>query len=139
MSASDYLNPRQLDDYVRLHRGLAGVFSYEVARGNLGHHWVGDEHRYVAEAFATDHASHISRRGQGIGTIITGLVHKNDLLEPGSEEHEKWANVGFGAMEGEHEIPLRRGTPVRLIGASDFVDDKPMVFHTYNEPLQGKA
>lgn len=139
MAASDHLNSHQLDDYVRLHRGFAGKFSYEVDKTNLGYHWVGDNHRYVAEAFATDHASHIERAGQGIGTILTGLVHRNDLLEPGSEEHEKWANDGFGAMEGEHEVPLRRGTSVHIIGASDFVNDKPMVMHTYNKPIQGKA
>lgn len=139
MAASDHLNFRQLDDYVRLHRGFAGKFSYEVDKDNLGYHWVHDDHRHVAEAFAIDHASHVKRAGQGIGTILTGLVHKNDLLEPGSEEHEKWANEGFGAAEGEHEVPLRRGTAVRLIGASDFVNDKPMIRHTYNEPIQGKA
>jgi hypothetical protein len=139
MAASDHLNPGQLEDYVRLHRGFAGKFSYEIDKKNLGHHWVSDEQRHVAEAFAIDHASHLSRRGQGIGTILTGLVHKNDLLEPGSEEHEKWANEGFGAAEGENEVPLRKGTPVRLIGASDFINDKPMIFHTYNEPIEGKA
>jgi len=139
MSASDHLNSNQLDEYVRLHRGFAGKFSYEVDKNNMGYHWVGDDHKHVAEAFAMDHASHIDRLGQGVGTILTGLVHRNDLLTPGSEEHEKWSNDGFGAAEGEHEVPLRKGTPVHLIGAFDFINDKHEVTHVYNKPITGKA
>lgn len=139
MSASDHLNSSQLDEYVRLHRGFAGKFSYEVDKNHLGYHWVGDDHKHVAEAFATDHASHIERLGQGVGTILTGLVHRNDLLTPGSEEHEKWSNEGFGAEEGEHEVPLRKGTPVQLIGAFDFINDKHEITHVYNKPIPGKA
>ena len=122
MAASDNLNPNQSGRYVRVHRGFAGVKHNEVDTGRLGVHWAQDDNSYVARSFATQ-AMYTGEQyypEQQKGTVLTGYVHKRHLLEPGSEEHEKWANMGEGAIESERETPLRPGTPVHLVGAEDF-------------------
>ena len=116
MAAHEHLNTFQAGKYVRLHRGFAGVHHDEVDTSELGVHWVADDDAGWADHFARSNDDEE-------GTVITGLVHKRHIMEPGSEEHEEWSNVGEGSYEAENEVPLRPGTPVHIIGATDFYSD----------------
>lgn len=117
MPAYEHLNSFQSGRFIRVHRGFHGVTSDEVDTEQLGVHWVGDNNAGKADQFATDDY------GDNNGTVLVGLVHKRHLMDPESEEYERVINYGEGAVESEQEIPLRPGTPVHLVHASDFYDD----------------
>ena len=144
MPAYENLNSYQSGRYVRLRRGFAGVHHDEVDTSNLGVHWVADGHAGQADRFAT------SQIGLGDGeetysenikgTVLTGLVHKRHIMDRNSAEHEEWSNHGEGAVESEHETPLRFGTPVHIIGATDFnVDANDDSDREFTPRIRGRA
>ena len=143
MAAHEHLNSFQSGKYVRLHRGFMGVHHDEVNIEELGVHWVGDNNAHVADRFATDNLG--KGWGENIypenvkGTVLTGLVHKRHIMDPLSEEHEKWSNIGAGAAESENEVPLRHGTPVHIIGATDFSNTDGDNDHEFTPRTRGRA
>ena len=141
MAAHEHINKDQSGKYVRLHRGFAGMHHDSVDTDALGHHWVGDDNAVLADKFATDHLFDPSYGAyRKTGTVLTGLVHKRPIMDPTSEEHEKWANEGFGAVESEREVPLRKGTPVHIIGATDFsLDANDDQNHEFTPRIRGRA
>lgn len=143
MPAYENLNSYQSGRYVRLHRGFAGAHYDEVTESNLGHHWVGDRNAHVADMFATDSMMHPDTPDNWPeatrGSVVVGLVHKRHMLKPGSPEHEKWSNVGDGAVEHEDEIPLRRGTPVHIVEATNFNRDGNDTYHEFTPRRRGRV
>ena len=143
MAAYENLNSFQSGRYVRLHRGFAGMHHDEIAGTNLGHHWVGDRDAYVADQFATDAMGHPDTPTNfpeaERGTVLVGLVHKRHILQPGTPEHSKWVNHGDGAVESEGEVPLRRGTPVHIVQATDFNADGNDTYHEFTPRRRGRA
>ena len=144
MPAYEHLNSFQSGRYIRVHRGFAGVHHDEVDTSNLGVHWVADDHAGQADIFAT------SQIGLGDGeetysenvrgTVLTGLVHKRHIMDRNSAEHEEWSNYGEGAVESENETPLRPGTPVHIIGATDFnVDANDDSDREFTPRIRGRA
>ena len=143
MPAHEHLNNYQSGKYVRLHRGFAGVHHDEVNTEALGVHWVADANAQQADRFATDQigkgwGEHIYPENVK-GTVLTGLVHKRHIMDPLSEEHEKWSNIGEGAVESENEVPLRPGTPVHIIGATDFSNVDGDNDHEFTPRIRGRA
>jgi hypothetical protein len=144
MAAHEHINKDQSGKYVRLHRGFSGMHHDEVDTNSLGVHWVDDLHAHWADKFATDRMGE-EHHGQSYpeyekGTVITGLVHKRHIMEPGSEEHEEWSNVGDGAVDYENETPLRSGTPVHIIGATDFnLDSNHDSDREFTPRIRGRA
>lgn len=138
MPAHEHLNKDQSGRYVRLHRGFAGMHHDEVDTEALGHHWVGDSSAQQADRFATNYHEDGGEMDDRKGTVLTGLVHKRHIMEPGSEEHDHWANHGEGSVESENEVPLRPGTPVHIIGATDFSDSGDND-HEFTPRIRGRA
>ena len=143
MPAYEHLNSFQSGRYIRVHRGFSGVHHDEVDTSNLGVHWVTDTHARWADRFATDRMGNL-RDGESSpeyekGTAITGLVHKRHIMDPESDEHERWANAGDGAVEYENETPLRPGTPVHLVQATDFNLDGDDTDHVFNPRRRGRV
>jgi hypothetical protein len=133
MAAHEHINKDQSGKYVRLHRGFGGVQHNEVDTSNLGVHWVGDDDAGWADHFA-------GLNDDVVGTVLTGLVHKRHIMEPGSEEHEEWSNTGEGSYEAENEVPLRPGTPVHIIGAYDTNYNSNVVKeHKFTPRIRGRA
>lgn len=142
MPAHEHLNKNQSGKYVRLHRGFAGVHHDEVDTSNLGVHWVADDNAGQADRFATDQIGQLENRSwsENIkGTVLTGLVHKRHLMNPESEEYENVINMGEGAVESENETPLRPGTPVHLVQATDFNLDGDDTDHVFNPRRRGRV
>jgi hypothetical protein len=144
MPAYENLNSFQSGRYVRLHRGFAGLHHDEVNENNLGHHWVGDNNPQTADKFATEYFGNSDFTGghdreENKGTVLVGLVHKRHMLKPGTPEHEYYANEGMGSVESEQEIPLRRGTPVHIVQATDFNRDGNDTYHEFTPRRRGKA
>ena len=141
MPAYENLNSFQSGRYVRLHRGFAGMHHDEVDETNLGHHWVGDSNPHIADRFATEHMNSDEPEWpeQERGTVLVGLVHKRHILQPGTPEHEYYANEGYGAVESENEIPLASGTPVHIVQATDFNYDGNDTDHVFTPRIRGRA
>jgi hypothetical protein len=134
MAALDHLNTAQVGNFVRLHRGFAGVHHKEIDMENLGVHWVGDDKEHLADLFATrDYTFDES----GKGTVLTGLVHKRHILDPESPEWEDWANIGEGFAWSEKEVPLKTRTPVHIIGATNFRESGKDTTHKFKKPKRG--
>ena len=61
-------------------------------------------------------------------------------MDRNSAEHEEWSNYGEGAVESENETPLRPGTPVHIIGATDFnVDANDDSDRKFTPRIRGRA
>ena len=132
MPAYEHLNSFQSGRYIRVHRGFSGMHHDEVDTESLGVHWVGDNRANIADLFAT--------RDYNIdkGTVLTGLVHKRHLLDPMSEEYDHIINSGDGSVASEEEVPLRPGTPVHIIRATDFSDSGDND-HEFTPRIRGRA
>lgn len=141
MPAHENLNSYQSGRYVRLHRGFAGKNHDEVHTDQLGHHWVGDSNRHIAERFATmrmDTTKPVWPE-QERGTVLVGLVHKRHMLKPGTPEWEENINEGHGAVESENEIPLRAGTPVHIVDATDYKYDGTDTYQEFTPRRRGRV
>ena len=143
MPAYEHLNSFQSGRYIRVHRGFSGMHHDEVDTEALGVHWVTDTHARWADRFATDRMGEL-HDGESYpeyekGTAITGLVHKRHIMDPESDEHEQWANAGDGAVEYENETPLRPGTPVHLVQATDFNAYGDDTDHVFNPRRRGRV
>ena len=141
MPAYENLNSFQSGRYVRLHRGFAGLHHDEVDTTRLGHHWVGERTAHVADRFATERMDTTKPvwPEQERGTVLVGLVHKRHMLKPGSPEWEENINEGHGAHEPEQEIPLRAGTPVHIVQATDFKQGGNDTYHEFTPRKRGRA
>ena len=138
MPAYENLNSFQSGRYVRLHRGFAGLHHDEVDTTQLGHHWVGDRTAHVADKFA-EQLMYDNYDENPRGTVFVGLVHKRHMLKPGTPEWEENINEGYGAHEPEQEIPLRAGTPVHIVQATDFNQSGNDSYHEFTPRRRGRV
>jgi hypothetical protein len=123
---------RQFDDYIPVFRGIAGTTpASALKRKSVGKHWTTS--RSVADKFS-DKTSEVTsghnRNGGETwqGTVLTGYVHPNDVLKPGTSEYDEMVRsrgmrVGSegeasasGAVD-ENELPIRDGATVHVVQA----------------------
>ena len=141
MAAHEHLNTFQAGKYVRLHRGFAGMHHNQIDTTALGQHWVGDSTAHIADGFATDQfkTGDVYNDESHRGTVLVGFVHKRHIMEPDTEEYEKWANTGYGAVASEEEVPLRPGTPVHLVNATNYRVSGRDTYVPFKKPRRGRA
>lgn len=108
--------------FIHLYRGLRGVSGIkEIDLKNLGHHWSTDPD--VAKDFATNNIAaydlhpNTERNGEP-GIIISAKVHRDNVVDPHSEEGDWW-HMETGVLpagenyEAEHTV--REGSPVHIV------------------------
>lgn len=139
MTSAENFGP-QFKDHVLVHRGIRHV-GPNVASGELGVHWSYDP--VVAERFA-DYSDHYTSDPQyykdNQGVVVSALVHKNDIIEPDSDEwHEAqhWGsamnNEIYGPEHSEQEATVRPGSPVHIVALKHAQDNTPDYDTTVSE------
>ena len=127
MPAYEHLNR---DLFVTLYRGLAEVTPKDIEQKNLGSHWSVDPN--IAYNFATSRDVEGSHDWMGFdkessphGTVVTAKVHKRHIIDPESEEGERWhwemGALGHGNIEQERTV--RPGAIVHVQGMHHATED----------------
>lgn len=111
----------QFADHVNVYRGLNEVAPGEINHSSLGSHWSHDPN--VAYDFALGRPSGYPdemSEGDDKGTVLSGLVHRDHIIEPGTPEHEEWMDHSsvFGEGHPEMEATVRPGSPVYITSMS---------------------
>jgi hypothetical protein len=119
--------------FVHLYRGLHGVSDLSKVNFKfLGHHWTEDPS--VAKDFATNNLSSYDLYpdidGEP-GFLISAKVHRDNIIDPHSEEGDWW-HMETGVLppseseEAEHTV--REGSPVHIVSvrklSPKFEEDK---------------
>jgi hypothetical protein len=134
-------NNADFQNYILVHRGVNGVTASQLLSSprHLGKHWSSSES--VADQFAR-------KGGKPKGTVVTGLVHPDDLMTPEEIEEHNQKNSGqmlriYPGGEYEKEVPVRPGSTVHIVGSKDwdFRGDEIEVKKqkTFKTPRQAKA
>jgi len=133
----------RFDGYVPVYRGVRDVSHEDVVNSarRVGSHW--SSSRDVAETFAnmgsfdSRHRTIDPDNGSNIkSTVLHGFVHPDHVMS--REEVNKWnlerPQKGIHTKEsGESEVSIRPGSPVHLIGATDYHWDGESRFPTADE------
>jgi hypothetical protein len=149
MTSPEAFGP-QFKDHILLHRGIRHVHPGVVSSGGMGVHWSHDKD--VAHRFADywdDYSEGHSEDNQGV--VISGLVHKDDIIEPHSDEWhdaQQWGsainNEIYEPEHSEQEATVRPGAKVHVV-ALEHSRDVPnkevseVRRMSYKNPRVGKA
>jgi hypothetical protein len=108
----------QFADHVKVYRGLNEVAPHEVDYDKLGSHWSHDPE--VAYNFAKGqplgYPDEFDDDGEITGTVLAGLVHRDHIIDPDSDEFDGWRDIEAvqGPDSHEQEATVRPGSPVHL-------------------------
>jgi len=140
------LNETQFKDHIRVFRGVAGVTPETFSSEEAGIHWSTDK------SVATRFANPDFRLNQGIdsdeGTVVEGRVHKDHVVQPGTEEHDHLASEHMIGEEynsaHEKEVTIRRGAPIQAVKSTHVALDRSGVLYkkkaiTHKTPKELKA